>query len=620
MPVAIRWFLSLLPLNPIAVRLIQNASRRRKHLYVRAGYLAVLILVLLWILIFEGGAGGAASYRELAQAGASSFTLIAYLQIGLICILSPVFMASAIAQEANPKTWDILLTTPLGAAQIVLGNLIGRLYFILALLLASLPLFALTQYFGGVPGNAIFSSYLVAGCTALVVGAVAIALSVSRLAGRRSVFAFYVAVVTYLALTATADAIVRTRGGGAAGGNGVTWFTGINPFLSLSALLNPRTYPRADAAELSGLRELFLARPITAFCVLSANISVVLLAISTFTVRAGGLQTLAGTRSTKRVPWYRRMMGLGAANAEFRPPRTVGMNPIAWREATARNATFWRILGRWSFVAAGAAIGVVVIILFHRGTLNARDFRLTLQGLMWMEAAVISLIAINTAATAVSREREDGTLDLLLTTPMTPAVYLAGKLKGLVASLLPLILVPVGTLTIAGLYVLFKGFGRPGGVDVRATGGAAYPVILPEAGLITLLTLLPFTAFCVMVGLQWSLKSKGTIGSVVGTVGVVGVVAAIVGFCGWRSGVDIGYIGPALAATGPFSALFAVIAPETAMFETVSGSSDGYTSARVALLIGAAIAAGIYFLIVAGIRASMVKGFDFTVRKLAGTR
>ena len=69
-----------------------------------------------------------------AAGRAESFTWIAYLQIGLICILAPVFMGGAIAQEASPRTWEVLLTTPLGAAQIVLGNLFGRLFFVLALL------------------------------------------------------------------------------------------------------------------------------------------------------------------------------------------------------------------------------------------------------------------------------------------------------------------------------------------------------------------------------------------------------------------------------------------------------------------------------------------------------
>ena len=65
MPLALRWLLQLGPTNPIAVRLIQNASRRTRHLYVRSAYLAVLIVVLLWSLIINAG-GGSLSYRELA--------------------------------------------------------------------------------------------------------------------------------------------------------------------------------------------------------------------------------------------------------------------------------------------------------------------------------------------------------------------------------------------------------------------------------------------------------------------------------------------------------------------------------------------------------------------------
>jgi hypothetical protein len=88
MPHALRWLLNLGPTNPIAVRLVQNASRRPKHLYVRAGYLAVLIVVLLWLLVFKTSPGDM-SFRDLAAAGATSFTYIAYLQIGLICVLAP---------------------------------------------------------------------------------------------------------------------------------------------------------------------------------------------------------------------------------------------------------------------------------------------------------------------------------------------------------------------------------------------------------------------------------------------------------------------------------------------------------------------------------------------------
>jgi len=621
MPVILRWFLRLGPLNPIAVRLVENGSRRNKHMYVRSAYLAVLILVLLWTLVVKASEDEM-GYRELAAAGASSFIGIAYLQIVLICVIAPVFMAGAIASESNPKTWDILLTTPMSQAEIVLGNLFGRLFFILALLFCSLPLFALTQFFGGVPGASIFTSYLIAACAATLVGAIAIALSVSRLAGRRAVFAFYVSVVTYLAATWAVDRFLVGAGKGMGpSGEGVTIVTAVNPFLALHALLNPASYPRATDGSLSGLGAFLLETPVTAWCVLSLVLSLLLMGASTLTVRAGGIATL--TQTTSGVPWYRKMFGLGAANAIERPPRQVWRNPIAWREAAARNATLGKILARWAFVGAGFLIAIAIVVLFDSDpTITTGTFRFLVQAVVWTEVTVIGLIAINMAASAVSREREDGTLDLILTTPITPGVYLTGKLRGLVAYLLPMIAVPVFTIGLAGLYALTDGLQRSDiGVTTTIPGGPTVttPAVLPESILLAPLVLIPFVAFCVMVGLQWSLKSKGSLSAVIATVAIVGVVSGTVGLCAWNAGASLPGLGPSLAPLSPASLVGALVSPETALYETVTGSTGGLTAARIALAIGAAISAGLYIAIVYGIHASVTKNFDMTVRKLAGT-
>ncbi|MCC6426823.1 MAG: ABC transporter permease subunit [Phycisphaerales bacterium] len=625
MPIFLRWILSLGIANPITVRLVQNGSRRSKHLYVRAAYLGVLIVVLLWALLLKGGGGGSMSYRDLAAAGAFSFTAIAYLQIGLICILAPVFMASAIAQESSPRTWEVLLTTPLTGVQIVLGNLLGRLFFVLALLFASLPLFALTQYFGGVPGPSIMASYLIAACAALLVGSTAISLSVSRLVGKRAVFTFYISVVSYLAITIALDRWVLSGNGGAGpGGQGVTWFTAINPFLSLHALLNPSTYMRATEGTHTGIARWFLEKPVTTWCIGSSILSIALMLGSTLTVRTGGLQSIAGERSG--VPWYRRMFGLGASGAEHRPPRAVWHNPIAWREAAARNSTLVRILMRWAFIATGAIFGLTLIIIFHVGDLTKTEFRFAMLATVWGMLIVTALVAMNMAATAISREREDGTLDLLLTTPITPGQYLSGKLRGLIAYILPMIAVPCGLLAIGGIYVLADGAGREGGVyelvsnlGTVGTKPVNLPVVFPEAGLLAPLVIIPFMAFCCMVGLQWSVRSKGTIGSVVATVAVVGIISGVIGLCGWKSGADIGTIGPALAALSPASLVFALLAPADALGSNLTAGGEP-TSARIALAFGALIAAGLYCGAVYGIHTNMVRTFDMTVRRLAGNR
>ncbi|MEM7623188.1 MAG: ABC transporter permease subunit [Planctomycetota bacterium] len=626
MPAILRYLLKLGPTNPIAVRLIQGGSQRRRHLYIRALYLGAMILVLLWLLLINTDTG-VADYRALAAAGAGSFAMIAYLQIGLICVLAPVFMAGAIAQEASPRTWDILLTTPMTPGQIVLGSLFGRLFFILALLACSLPLFALTQYYGGVPGKSIFAAYLIAGSAATLVGSIAIALSSSRVVGRRAVFAFYITVVSYLAVTIGVDRFLVQAGYGAGeAGDGVTWMTAINPFLALNAMLEPTNYPRADAADptLSAVARFMLATPVTAWCVGSLVLSFVMMLSSAITVRAGGLATMTGGSGS--VPLHRRLMKRSVSGGEMdgedhRAPRQVWNNPVAWREAAARNSTLGRIIARWTFVGLGLAWGIGIITVYHTGGMNADSFRLALATTVLGELAVTTLVAINMSATAISREREDGTLDLLLTTPLTASAYLNGKLRGLITYLLPLIMVPVTTIGIAGAYAFL---GSVQDFDTATVTGSVgqqtleFPIVLPESFLIAGVISIAFIACCVMIGLNFSLRSKGTLASVVAAVGVIAVVAGSLGLCGFLSADEISTVGAALAAFSPASAVRAMVDPRGGF--TGPRGEPTRATARVALGIGSIIAAAGYVLAVYAIHSHMVRNFDFTVRKLAGMR
>ncbi|TVQ31474.1 MAG: hypothetical protein EA376_09350 [Phycisphaeraceae bacterium] len=607
MPAILRWLLRLGPTNPIAVRIVQGGSRRTRHLYIRTGYLALLITVLMWSLLVEAS-GGQLSYRALAAAGATSFAYTAYLQIILICVIAPVFMAGAIAQEANPRTWDILLTTPLSGAQIVLGNLFGRLFFILALLFASLPLFAVTQYFGGAPGRTIFASYAIAACAAVLVAAIAIMLSVSRLAGRRAVFSFYVAVISYLAVTWAIDLWMRPMYGG------VTPLTAVNPFLALESLLSPASYPRPETIELVGrpaLERLWMGSPALAWCIASGALSVLMMAASTLAVRHMG--------AVAQIDW-RKKLRFGSSIERIRPARRVWQNPVAWREAASRRGTLPKVAARWSFIGAGALWGIGLVAFFHSGALGGDAFRFALLATVWAETAVIAFVAMNMAGSAVSREREDGTLDLLLITPITASQYVGGKLRGLISYLAPLLAVPVGTIALASLYVLAGGLGRPDGVLVNVplgTGTVDVPVVLPVGAIVAPLTIVPFVAFCVMVGLQWSIKSKGTISAVIATLGIVSVVAGIMGLCGWKAGETIPLVGPALACLNPATALFSIVRPEYGVTETLQ---MGPEHVRGSLIVGSLIAAGVYAAIVYGMHASMVRTFDMTVRRLAGTK
>ena len=614
MPAILNWLLRLVVTNPICMRLVQGGSTRKRHLYIRAGYLAVMIVVVVFALLSTSS--GVSSLRDLASAGAQTFNWVSYLQVGLICLLTPVFMAGAIAQEANPRTWDILLTTPLNSLQVVLGNLFGRLFFIIALLFSTLPLFAVTQFFGGVPGDAIFASYAIAGTSSLLVAAIAVTLSVTRIAGRRAVFWFYATVVMYLFLTYAIDIQLRRPIAPGAIARHTTLITPTNPFLALKVLLDSNHYVPFDLTGTGAgwLKTMWLTRPIAAFCWICMAGSLLLIGFSTVRLRVIGAKT--GT-----IAWYRRWFGMGAKGATERPARTVTRNPIAWREAVARGKTPIAIIGRWGFVVLGVAVALVLLGFFHTGAWNGPNLQLAVASVVSAEIVIITLAALNMSATAVSREREDGTLDLILTTPIQPGPYLAGKLRGLIMYLTPMILVPVLTIAILAVYVLADGFGRAGGVAVTlplpgTTGSVTLPVILWEGAIALPMMLAPFLAFCVMIGLQWSIKSKGTIGSVIAAVAVVLTIVGMISLCAAVAGKNLSVPGAAMSALSPINLLFAIVLPTKTIGSALTNNP---TAARTALVVGAAGAGLLYSGVVYGLHNNMKRTFMMTVRRLAGT-
>ncbi len=609
MPPVLRWLSDLLPTNPIAVRIVAGGSRRSRHLLLRSGYLAVMIVVLLTGLL-----GGESTAKQLAARGAGAFSFVAFGQVGLICILTPIFMAGAIVQEASPRTWDILLTTPLGNLQIVLGNLFGRLFFILALLFSTMPLFVLTQFFGGVPGEAIFTSYAIAAASAVIVATTAVTLSVTRSGGKRAVLVFYAAVVMYLFSTYAADLYARSKVplGLGTGATRTTIFTAFNPFLALESALTSTVYTPYPASEVpfTPLSVLYMT-PATSFCVICFALSLIMVVWSTARLR------VIGTRGP-RASWWRVLLGSGANAGGTRESRRVGANPIAWREQMLRTQSVGGMFGRWFFLAIGACVGFALCGLHNQGTITSADLRLALLGIVGAEVAVVLLTAVSLSATAVSREREDGTLDILLTTPIQPGPYLAGKLRGIVQFLIPMLLVPFVTLGTVAVYTLFSGFGAAQGVTIQSsigTGSVVTPLILPEGALLVSLDLVAASSFAILVGLQWSLRTKGTIGSVIAAIGVIGSIGLVLGVCATAMAQSIPYVGAAACAVSPLNMLYATISPN----EGIAASLNDLGAGRTSLVIGTIVACIGYGAACAAMHAAMKKSFMMTVRRLAGT-
>lgn len=597
----IRSLSRVLPTNPIVIRLVQGGSRRQRHLVIRGVFLGGLSALLLLAL---GGAPGSA--REIAQGAATALSVLAFGQVLLICLLTPIFMSGAIAQEAEPRTWEILLTTPLSGLQIVLGNLFGRLFFVVSLVLSSLPLFLVLQGFGGVPPSAILASSAIALATALLLGSVAIALSLTRFAGRRSIFAFYAAVVSWLVVTAAADALLRVKT--PSGTAATTLATPLNPMLALESILKSATYASHSAEQLSFPASWWLGSPAITYGVLTIGASGVLLAFSLVVVRQAGLASRGS---------------LGRVEGRSRVAKHVGKNPISWRELHLRAQRRGVLLARWTIVPLGLVIGFLPPLLHWRGDFSTATWQSVVAALVGAETLILALIALNTAATAVTSEREDGSLDILLATPIQPAAYLGGKLIGLVRYLLPLALVPVVTLAASALYALLAGGTDGTSTSVsfisRAQQTLLVPAILPESAIEYPVSLLAFLSLAVMLGLSMSVRCRGTVGAVLwgstSTLGPTGAVAlAAVAMAG--ASAILGGCGLGLT---PFSLLAAAVFPQSYLLAAVEDGS-GVAQARQALAIGTGFGAAVCIGLVWAVHRSLQSQFMFLVRRFAGTR
>ncbi len=515
-------------------------------------------------------------------------------------------MAGAIAQEAEPRTWEILLTTPLSGLQIVLGNLAGRLFFVVALVVSALPLFLVLQGFGGVPPAAILASSAIALSTALLLGSVAIALSLTRFSGRRAIFAFYATVVSWLVVSSAADSLLRAKLPD--GTSLTTWVTPLNPLLALESVLKSATYVSHDAATLAWPASLWMGHPALGFITLSLAISSAFLLFGLLVVRSAGVAARESLGKTER---------------SLRAAQHVGKNAIAWRELHLRAQRRGVVLARWTIVPLGLAVAAVPPLLHAMGSMTTPQWQAMVGAIVGAETLILVLIALNTAGTAVTSEREDGSLDILLSTPIQPAAYLGGKLLGLVRYLLPLAIVPVATVAASATYALL-GSGEGGAATTvsflsRAQGTLTVPAILPEAAIEYPVSLLAFLSLAVMLGLSMSVRCRGTVGAVLwgsasalGPAGAVAMIAlAIAGASALLGGCGLGLT--------PFSLLAAAISPQHYLL-VAADDAHGIAQARQALAIGTFFGAAACGALVWTIHRSLQSQFMFLVRRFAGSR
>jgi ABC-type transport system involved in multi-copper enzyme maturation permease subunit len=589
--------LRLAPLNPILLRVVTSGGRRLRHAFTRWGYLGLLIFVLMIALMTSNR--DAKSLSDLAKASSQVFSAISYVQLGMICLLAPVFCAAAITQERDSRTYNILLATPLTNAQIVLGSLFSRLYYVVALLLSGAPVFAITLLYGGVTASNIVLSFSIALSTALFTGSLAIAIAVFRLGSGKTVFWFYVFNAMYLVALYLLDHFWLSIDP-ATGLYHTTWLTSIHPFLALQSVVNSTAYPTPDLSTLAGTNAFvrgYLLHPAYAYVTLTTVASLVLVVPSAIVLRKIAQRSEVGFWS-----FFRNILMRGK-EARGRRSRTVWANPVAWREGVTRAGFSGRGIARWVTILVGTAAAIVLLVFYHRGDVAVEDARRVLMALVIVEFSVSLLVATNTSAAAVTKERESQTLDLLLVTPITSRYYIWGKLRGLVSFMLPFAAVPTITIFLVVLYDL---------IFTLRSGGGEW-VVWPENIIALPVLLTALLAGACMLGLQWSLKWSRTIVAVMASVGVLAGFCAVMGICGFTAASNIPVVGLVVAAFSPYTAIAVMICPADYAPSAFPPGSE--LTGRITLFVAILVAAAVYCGIVWWMYKSMVRTFDMIIRR-----
>lgn len=593
------WY--LLPANPILVRVVSGASRRSRHFWLRTAYLSALLAVV-FLTLFASIGSETASLTDLAKKASQTFMLASIVQLAMMCFLAPAFTASAITQERDAQTFNILLSTPLSSAQIVFGSLMSRLYFVLVLLIAGLPIFFMTMVYGGVTMAQVVESFALSAATAVLTGALAIFVAMMGVGTRRTIFSFYLLIAMYLISGYLLGTWGRTwieASPPNIDGVQMSWLTALHPFLSLDVALNRvHAPPYERLTDYGALSRYALAYPSATYVAWTSMLAFLLTVWSIFFVRRGS-KTGEPTLVSGILDRFRKHK----TGERTRTPRHVWNNPVAWREAKTRAAGGGLL--RWTIIVFGF-VGPMILFYYHLyKNQPATVISEWLAGFLIVQFALTLIIATNTAATSITKEKESLSLALLLTTPLTSKYILWGKLRGLVSFALPLLYGPVLVLLMFGIHGALK--------------SGARPIVWIETVFELAFLLVIYTAFGCVVGLWRSLHSKTNVSAVMNSLAVVLLlcgVASLIGFAVVHPSSD--EFGAFLAAFTPFTALRYMVDPAI-LFDSPKEFLVRADSARTAMFFGSLIAAIVYTLIVWRLYTGLVRNFDMTLRKQSAT-
>jgi hypothetical protein len=383
---------------PIIERELRVALRKRNPVRSRVRMAAGCASITLLLLFFAAMAGS-------RTAGHTLHNMLCL--VGLYVVLqAPLLTASMFAEERRNQTLGLLFLSGLGAVEVFLSKLISAAAIAFTGLLAIFPMLALPFLTGGVSFDLFLAT--VFGLPTLLIFALALSLLASVISEDDGT-ALIVAVVLGVLVCGTTPLLYAAQSHFSAAAASSLWWLRLSP--AYGPYLVWKGFPGGTAGEF--WQNLGVTLIWSGVLLSAAAIALRRLWRECWEMRQSGRW---------RERWQRKLHGT-AGRRRGLARRWLAANPFVWLAARDRQPQVlaWLVLGGISVVwlTCWAAWG--------RVWLSVPNCLLTAILLHLALAWIIRY----TAAQTMAAPRQDGTYELLLTTPLQPSDIVWGELEAL---------------------------------------------------------------------------------------------------------------------------------------------------------------------------------------------
>lgn len=128
---------------------VVRLARRGRSTVLRVAYILAMFIGLFFV--YEDMPASASwNQNDFARVSDRFAFMLFMVQNLAIVVLTPAYLGSAIAEERERHTLELLFSTQLSDTEIVLGKLTSRIIHLFGFVLAGLPVLCLVQFWGGI--------------------------------------------------------------------------------------------------------------------------------------------------------------------------------------------------------------------------------------------------------------------------------------------------------------------------------------------------------------------------------------------------------------------------------------------------------------------------------------